>query len=226
LSGCVFESEPIDYQAQACSTTNEILDAFTAVPPPDDFSEMEASNAILAANLAVWKSEGGASDSTFKLLSTYAGKLLLFLADGSPSSAQGLIDFEETSGSDLLYECGISSVEYVGPLEIDGGCWNQSGTTAELQEKISGNWVRHSIVRSLSKTSNCSDLKAYPWGVKLKVTRGFTSVKNISEWESEYRIVWTDSDGESFSDGTYTHYSCVEKTTRQDDSIDLWWKCE
>lgn len=229
LSGCAVEPEPvepepIDHQAQACSATNDFLDLFTSTPAADDFSDIEASNAILAATLAVWKSEGGAKDPTFKLLSKYAGKLLLFLADGSPSSAKGLIDFEEKYGADILEKCGIYSVEYVKPLEIEAGCWNIPGITAELQENLSGNWTRQRIVKSLTKTSYCSDVD-YPWGIDFKLTRGFAAVKDVDPFEQEHRIVWTDTEGQSFSNGKYTEYSCEETTTSLDDNLTLSWTC-
>ena len=225
LSGCAVEPEPIDHQAQACSATNDILDAFTAVPAADDFSDMEASNAILAATLAVWKSEGGAKDPTFKLLSKYAGKLLLFLADGSPSSAKGLINFEEKSGADIIEKCGIYSVEYVMPLEIQAGCWDGPSVTAELQENLSGNWTRQRIVKSLTKTSVCTDVE-YPWGVDFKLTRGFAAVTDVDPFDQEHRIVWTETDGGSFSDGTYKKYSCEVTTTGLDDSLTLGTSCD
>lgn len=226
LSGCAVEPEPIDHQAQACSATNDILDAFTAVPAGDDFSDLEASNAILAATLAVWKSDGGATDPTFKLLSKYAGKLLLFLADGSPSSAKGLIDFEEKSGADILEKCGIYSVEYVNPLQIEAGCWNSSSVTAELQENLSGKWTRQRIVKSLTKTSYCSDDADYPWGIDFKVKRGFAAVTDVDPFDQEHRIVWTDTEGQSFSSGKYTQYSCEETSTSLDENLTLAGHCD
>jgi hypothetical protein len=160
------------------------------------------------------------------LLSKYAGKMLLFLSEGSPSSAKGLTDFEEKSGSDLLEQCGIYSVEYVNPIEIDAGyCWDIPDINAELQEKQSGDWNRNRIVYGLEKTEDCSDTK-YPWGIPdFKVTRGLTSITNDSAWDREYRVVWTKSDGTSFADETYTFYTCA-KATRDDEFVDAEPECD
>ena len=215
VSGCAVAPEPIDHQAQACSATNDILDSWTSVPAADDFSDIEASNAILAATLAVWKSAGGDTDPTFKLLSKYAGKLLLFLAEGSPSSAQGLIDFEEKSGSDLLDKCGIYSVEYVNPLKIGGGfCWDVPNRNAELQEKRAGDWTKVRNTTRLTKIPGCPD--SSPWSVDFNVPRGFSSITNASTWNTEYRVAWTYPDGLRFDDGSSITYSCAKASIEVD----------
>ena len=214
LSGCAVQFGPIDHKAQACSTTKDILEEWTAVPASEDFSDLEASNAVLAASLAAWKSDDGATDPTFKLLSKYAGKLLLFLAEGSPSSAKGLTDFEQTAGAQILNECRIFTVDYIYPLEIVGGfCWTQRDVNAELQEKHSGEWVTNRTLNGLERTSECSDVEN-PYSLNFQVTRGFTATTNEAEWDREYRIVWTNSDGSEFSSGANAFYSCATANIR------------
>jgi hypothetical protein len=223
IAGC---SQSPDHKKIACGTLKDLLEQYTTAPAPSDLSDLASTNGMLTAELSVWKNDGGDTDPTFKLLSNYSGRMLLFLANGSPSSAKDLQDFESSKLPSLLNQCQITTYTVVKPLKINSGCWNNSSVIADLQEKVSGTWRSYKKIYGLSKNSLCkTQYSNFPWGADFTISRGLIPNSDPTQADGEYRIVWTDLNGYSFSDGTYTHYSCEVKTTKADTVLELWWTC-
>lgn len=112
----------------------------------------------------------------------------------------------------------ILEAQYVPALEASGGCWNIKGDiSAELQEKISGDWEYLDEIYSLSQITTCTDPE-YPWGADFTVSRWLSDPENRT-----FRIVWRSS---NFSSGKYVDYSCPVTSGRDDESISLTWTCD
>ena len=212
LSGC---APAVNHSAEACSAFSDIRQTWISTAESDSMDTLQGQVAILSGVLAVWKENGADGDPIFTKLSSFAGKMLLFMTDGSPESARDILDFEDKELQNIESLCELPNT-YVAPLHIDGGCWNLSGVTAELQSKDTGEWAYEDYEADLAKTEYCSD-PDYPWGVEFKVRRS-----TADDDPRSFRIVWKDADGGTFANGRSTNYSCPVDATRYDEDITIY----
>jgi hypothetical protein len=189
---------PVNHQAYACEKFGEMRQVWSS--DGSDFDEARASVASLGGVMAVWQTEKGEEDPLYWKMSRYMQDFTSMLMDTTPESARAYFATEDEVLAEIETDCVLPST-YVAPLKIQGGCWNIKGITAQLQLRGEGKWINEQKVGKLSKVDACDD-PDYPWGVN------FTDRRVLQDGAQEFRIVWKDAEGLTFTSGKYKHVSC------------------
>ena len=202
---------PVDHKAYVCEKFGEIRQ--TWVSTSSDFDETRARVASLGAGIAVWQTEKGEEDPLFWKMSRYTQDFTTMLMDTNPKTVDAYFATEDEVLAEIEANCVLPST-YVAPLKAQGGCWNNKAVKAQLQSKSEGNWTTEQTTSKLSKIAYCEDPE-YPWGVK------FTQRRVIQDGLQEFRIVWSDPDGGTFTSGKSKHVSCPVTALAAETEISL-----
>ena len=97
-----------NHKEAACSQTKEVFSALSS-SSETAADDLMTANSLLIAGLAVWNEDGGKADETYELISSYAGKLLVFTSTNSPEAARDFIDYSDENKTRIQELCGISS---------------------------------------------------------------------------------------------------------------------